>query len=261
MHYLRPQVNRFHDLLPAPFHSPVLEVLANPVEQHNAHGFRIFANQKRADGRKRHQEVFIKHMAFGQIPKGRFHHILAQQIIAHKASQKRKPGRACIMIPQTNQQHGCTQQKNCLFLFVSTMTMVFFMTVGMLSTAACMLMGVMVSAATCMLMAIMMPTTTRTIPVATAAAFMIMMMVMMYLFLSGSDEHFPFHGPGNLCQFRDQNIRVLCGQPQLLCGKGNDCFLYSLMIIKFLLDLRRAIGTVQIFQMIDLLDHKTPSSL
>ena len=105
--------------------------------------------------------------------------------------------------------------------------------------------------------------------VVTAAACMVvpmmLMMVLMFpnraLSVSGINLHFPFYRPGDPDQLRNQGIRIFCRQPQLLCGKGDDRFLHTLVIVEFLLDLCCAVGTVQIVDNIHFSRHWYPSYL
>ena len=78
---------------------------------------------------------------------------------------------------------------------------------------------------------------------------------------SGQDHRAAFHGLGDLCQLRDQGIRVLRRQPQLSGGKGNGCLLHAFVGIEFCLDLCRAVGAVQIFDDVNLLGHVAASCL
>ena len=127
--------------------------------------------------------------------------------------------------------------------------MIMFMVLMMMTAAALMVMPVvlmMMATTTLMVMLVMLM-------MMTAAAFMVMvlMVVMMPVFcrplsVSGIDQHFPFHCPGNFDQFRNQSIRIFRCQPQLLGRKGNDRFLHSLMIVEFLLNLGSTVGAVQI---------------
>jgi hypothetical protein len=210
------------------------------------------------------------------------------------------------VIPQTDQQHGSTQQQNLRLIFSMRMIMaVFFLVILMVMTAAAfvtVVMLVMVAAAAFMIVVMLMMMTAAAFMVVvvlvmmtaatfmvvlvmmTAATFMIvvmlmvmaattriavfMMMVMMSSFLrraalgiSGINLCPAFYGPGNFRQFRDQCIRILRSQPQLFRGKGDDGFLHILMIVEFLLDLRRTVGTVQIFNDIYFSGHPYPSCL
>ena len=94
--------------------------------------------------------------------------------------------------------------------------------------------------------------------VATAAIMVVFMMVRMRFFL-GADDHFPFHLPGQFCQFRNQPVRVFCRQPQLFGGEGNDRFFHRPMGIEEFLNLSRAVGAVQILDPIYLSGHRNPS--
>jgi len=99
--------------------------------------------------------------------------------------------------------------------------------------------------------------------VMTAAARMIVMRMLpcWTLTVSGIDLHFPFHCPGKLNQFRNQGIRILCRQPQLLGGKGDDGLLHTLMIVEFLFDFCCAVGAVQIVNDVYFSGHGCPSCL
>ena len=122
-------------------------------------------------------------MTLGQIPQSSLHHILAQQEIAQQAGQEGKPGSTCIMIPQTNQQHGCTQQQNCRFfmpVFMGMLCMIVIMTVFlmimMVAAAAFMIVVmvfVMMTAATLVVMLVVL------VMLATAALVVMLMVLMM----------------------------------------------------------------------------------
>ena len=84
LHHFGPQVHRLHDLAAALFHSPVLEVFTGPVEQHDAHRFGEVVNAQRAQGGNAHQEVFIKHMAPGQVFQSGEQHFAAQYHIGNQ---------------------------------------------------------------------------------------------------------------------------------------------------------------------------------
>ena len=104
----------------------------------------------------------------------------------------------------------------------------------------------------------------------TAAARMLVVMiaVMVCMFLrgrllgiSGIDHRAVFHCPGDSHQLRNQGIRILRRQTQLLRGKGNDSLLHILVPVEFRLDLRRTVGAVQIFNHIYFSGHPDSSNL
>jgi len=102
--------------------------------------------------------------------------------------------------------------------------------------------------------------------VMTAAAFcpvvMMAMMVVAFLlrgFVPGMNFHLAFHGSGNGNQLRNQGIRVLCRQPQLLGGKGNGGLLHQFVGIEFALNFSGTVGAVQIFNDINLSCHGNAS--
>ncbi|MBR2390412.1 MAG: hypothetical protein IKA94_06415 [Mogibacterium sp.] len=186
MDHFRPKVHGLHDLLPAPLHSPVLEVFAHPVEQHNTHSLGVFADQKRADGGDGHEEVFIEHMAFGQVPQGSLHNIPAQQYIRSKADQQRQQAVSDRGQQQTADEQKCTDQQHPGTVFLSGMMpvtmimMVFLMVMGMMfmvMTAAAfvvmVMMFMMVTAAALVIMFVMLMVMT-----AAALVVMVMMLVM-----------------------------------------------------------------------------------
>ena len=100
--------------------------------------------------------------------------------------------------------------------------------------------------------------------VVTAVTFVFMRFVVMGLSagrpggIPGINGDSVFYGPGDLCQFRDQGIRVFRGQPQLLCGKSNGGFRDQRMGVELGFDLGSAIGAVQIIYDIDFVHHKKP---
>ena len=55
----------------------ILEVFAHLVEKHDRHRFRMLSDQKRTDGRKAHQKVFVKNMTFNDVFPRAQHHIRA----------------------------------------------------------------------------------------------------------------------------------------------------------------------------------------
>ena len=87
--------------------------------------------------------------------------------------------------------------------------------------------------------------------VVTAATRMIVRMVMFPPGLPGRlfpgvDGHPILHSPGDLQQFPDQAVGLFRRQPQLLRSKGDGSFLHAGMVLKFFLDLGRAVSAVQI---------------
>ena len=102
---------------------------------------------------------------------------------------------------------------------------------------------------------------------ATAAGAVRMVVVMMPFpcplrcFVPGVDFYFSFYSPGNGDQFRDQRIRIFCGEPQLLGGKGDGCFLHQFVCIEFAFNFGSTVGTVQIIYDIDFSCHGNASLL
>ena len=123
-----------------------------------------------------------------------------------------------------------------------------------------MFMMVLMTAAASVFVLIMVMSTAAPVPV-----FMVMVFVMVLLvfflrcFISGIDLHLTLHRPGDLRQLRDQGIGILRRQPQLLGRKGNGRLLHLLMGVELCLDLRRAVGTVQVFNDVYLLSHRISS--
>jgi len=70
--------------------------------------------------------------------------------------------------------------------------------------------------------------------------------------VSGNDHHFGFNGLGNLRQFRNQCIRIIRGEPQLLGRKGNGCLLDAGMGVEFGFHLGSAVGAAKILHDVDL---------
>jgi hypothetical protein len=146
-----------------------------------------------------------------------------------------------------------------VFMMVAAATvMVVFM---MVATAAIMVVFMMVATATVVIVFMMVTAATVVIVImmVAAAAVMIVIMMVRMLFFLGTDDHFPFHLPGQFCQFRNQPVRVFCRQPQLFGGEGNDRFFHRPMGIEEFLNLSRAVGAVQILDPIYLSGHRNPS--
>ena len=147
-----------------------------------------------------------------------------------------------------------------MLMVVSAAAFVIMVVVFMVVTAAAfvimVVMLMVVSAAALVIMVMMLM-------VMTAATHMIVMRMLpcRTLTVSGIDLHFPFHCPGKLNQFRNQGIRILCRQPQLLGGKGDDGLLHTLMIVEFLFDFCCAVGAVQIVNDVYFSGHGCPSCL
>ena len=158
-----------------------------------------------------------------------------------------------------------------MMMLVSTATFM-VMVVMMLMTAPTfmvMLMMMLVSTATFMVVLMFMMMFVSTV-MSTAAAPISMLMVMMFMMVallmlllrslvSGIDLHLSLHRPGDLDQLRDQPIRILRRQPQLLCGKRDNGLLHHLVGIELAFDLRRTVGTVQVFYDVYLLCHRSSS--
>lgn len=77
-------IHRIHDLGAASLNCFVLEIFSDAVEQHNAHGFRIFLDDNSADGSGTHQEIFIEYVAFCQVAECSQHDSSAKQDIGSK---------------------------------------------------------------------------------------------------------------------------------------------------------------------------------
>ena len=100
--------------------------------------------------------------------------------------------------------------------------------------------------------------------VVTAAAVHTMFMVMFVVpfpagggggSVPGIDNGTALDGAGDGSQFRQQSVRVLGGDPQLLGGEGDGGLLHLGVGIEFGFDLGRAVGAVQIFNHVNLSCH------
>ena len=164
-------------------------------------------------------------------------------------------------------------------MFVPAAAFMFMIMVVMFMTAVAfvfMLMVMFMPAATLVLMLVMIVSTAALVFVlmmvmpAAAFVFMLMMfvpagtrmcMLMICMgvpgcFVSGINHNAAFHGPGDFGQFRNQTIRILSSNPQLLGGEGNGSFFHSGMVIKLVFNLGCAVGTVQIFNDVYFLCHR-----
>jgi hypothetical protein len=92
-----------------------------------------------------------------------------------------------------------------------------------------------------------------------AAVVMTAMAMVIVVFFSGMDFHTVFHRSGEGGQFRNQSIRIICGQPQLAGGEGDHRFLHFGMGIHFMFDLGSAVGAVQIFHDVSSGEHSITS--
>ena len=145
------------------------------------------------------------------------------------------------------------------------------MVIVMVMAAAALVIMIVVMAAGAFMVVMMMAAAAPVVMVVVmaTAAFLVMMMAMLVGSLryrmagagSGEDHDFTFHRTGQGGQFRDQGIRVLGRQPQLLGGEGDGSFLHIFVGIEFGFHLGSAVGTVQIFDDIYFLFHGDPSCL
>ena len=78
----RPQIDCLHDLAARTLDRAVLKIFANAVEQHNADRFVRCADRPCADGRQRHQKVFVEYTALADIAYGGQQHAPAEQQIS-----------------------------------------------------------------------------------------------------------------------------------------------------------------------------------
>ena len=85
---IRANIHQISNRLSGTLHGHVLEKLANLIEQHNSNRFWVLSNDKCANGRKAHKEVFIKHTAFGDVFDSPYHHITAQYNVGDNQKTK-----------------------------------------------------------------------------------------------------------------------------------------------------------------------------
>ena len=121
--------------------------------------------------------------------------------------------------------------------------------------AAVVMLVVVMSAAAFMIVVMMMAATTFMIVVLVVSAAAALMVVLVMVIIPLANFHFPLHRPGNFRQLFDQAVRVIGSQPQLLCGKGDDCLLHLRQGIEFFFDFRRTVGAVQIPDAVYFLCH------
>ena len=238
----------------------MFKIGACPVEEHDTHGFRVFADAERTDGGDAHEEILIENMTLCQVFQSGGQHIPAQNQIGGHAAADHGPFQAETVKDQAEDEQTGTQQDTgqaACAVFVTVPAVMVFPVVMMLTAAAAVMriMVMVMTAAAFMLFVVM---------VMSAAAFMLLMVMMMsaaaavFLLrccLPGTDLHTAFHCPGDLCQIRNQRIRIRGGEPQLPGGKGDNRFLHCRMGIEFAFDLGRAVGAVQIFEDVYLTGH------
>ena len=192
-------------------------------------------------------------MALGHIPQSGTDHILAQQPVTHQTGQTGKPGGGFVVIQSDQQHDGSQKQRSQGFLVGMVGMLVMVMAMMVIVVAFPVVFGMIVTAMAPMIMAAVAFLAVFVVVMAAAAftVFMVMVAVVgMFLFrsmITGVDHHFAFHASGDFCQFRDQGVRILCGQAKLLGGKGDNSLLHLFMGIEFCFDFCRTVGTVQIF--------------
>jgi hypothetical protein len=148
-----------------------------------------------------------------------------------------------------------------MVMVVAALAFVMLFMVMVVATAALMVLLMAVTVATAALVVLLV-----IVMVATAAALPMFMVVMVLPLpaggmarIPGIDIHLTLHCPGNLDQFRDQEIRICGGEPQLLGGKSDHSLLHLGVGIELCLDLGSAVGAVQIFDDVYLPGHEEPS--
>ena len=77
------QIQRLHDIAAALFHSLVLKIFTNAVENHNAQRLGIIADGKGAQRGDAHQEIFVQRPAVDEVDGGLLQHAPAAVDIAH----------------------------------------------------------------------------------------------------------------------------------------------------------------------------------
>ena len=93
--YLRPQIHRVHDLLAALADGTILKILADAIEEHNAHGLGKVPDGECTQCGNGHQEILVKDLTLFDVPEGGHQNLAAQnQVGQGQHAQKHRGGSA-----------------------------------------------------------------------------------------------------------------------------------------------------------------------
>jgi len=147
-----------------------------------------------------------------------------------------------------------------LTVIVMVMAAVAIMVVIMVMTAVAIMVVIVVMTAVAIMAVIVMMTAVTTVVVIVMVVSTMAPMVLVVPggrmgTISGSNYHTMLYGPGEFGQFRNQYIRILCGQPQMPGGKGDGSFLDHWVGVEFGFDFGCAVCAVQIIDDVYFLCH------
>ena len=194
---VRANVHQLRDGFAALVNRLILEVFADLVQYHDRDAFRIFRDAHCADGRNRHQEVLVEHLAAADVADGAPQHVVARDQIRRDEHDNRRPVRfAQIRLADQPQRQQRDRSRNANHQLLALVRAAVFVT---------MLMRVLVMLAFVMVIIIMM------MMIVTAAAFAVVMMVMLMLVVIIVLVMMPAaraDRSGRLFRFVEENLRV-----------------------------------------------------